>query len=142
MRTTVGGLALCALALLTALRVTVWASDVTLWADAYASNPQKPRSALNYAEALIHRNAPGDIEHADALAMGAYESASHRTGWERQQGMAIALAHSGVVQLMRGDREQALALFDRSVSISPTTSSLCIQFHCRPDGDPIYGGAR
>src|SRR3990167_6415708 len=50
-------------AVLTADRVTVWTSDLTLWADAVAQAPRRPRPWVNYGVAL---SAAGETDRAIA----------------------------------------------------------------------------
>lgn len=47
---------ICLLTLLTYNRAKIWKNEISLWADAYAKSPDKPRVVNNYVNALLNNN--------------------------------------------------------------------------------------
>ncbi len=95
------------LALLTSFRAHVFHTNLTLWTDATAKAPDKPRPAMNLAAALINA---GELQSAEVVLARARELAERRSGWEHDHGIDLAIANLAVVKVKEGKRDEALVL--------------------------------
>lgn len=103
-----GWLWLLALPLLSAARVPVWSSDLSLWQDAHRKATSKARPLVNIGNVFA---ADGDLGIAAQFYEDAAAVAQHpsRAAHERRTGWAVAMTNLAVVQAQLGRRDEAIA---------------------------------
>lgn len=106
------------LAVLTHARTPVWASDYTLWQDAAATSPLRPRPRINYGRAAARA---GDLELARQQFVDAIALSRDPRRSRYQQAFSYALAGSNLahVLIQAGYHDAALDILNTVIADQP-----------------------
>lgn len=96
----------------TYVRNVAWASELSLWEDAYSKAPNNSRAATNLAKEYMHTDR---LKHAFILFRKSY---SHPQS-SKHYSEAISLHGEGVVYNMLGRGSEAVELFQKSLNFVP-----------------------
>lgn len=122
MKPILAGLALGALALLSARQVAVWDTDAHLWAHAHAVEPLAPRPLVNLALVQMHG---GDLFAAESLLHAAQTAATAQAPADRAWSEDVILANLASLKLRQGDRDGAQAIARTGGPLSLRRAAIC-----------------
>jgi tetratricopeptide (TPR) repeat protein len=107
-----------ALAWVTSGRVRVFQTGKTLWADAHAKAPTKPRPTLNYAREL---ELSGDVAGAEALYREVIAQAwdPRRPAYMRLSSQAAAETNIAHLRIKAGKFASAMEILDQTLKYWP-----------------------
>jgi tetratricopeptide (TPR) repeat protein len=110
-------------AVLTVSRCGAWKDDVTIWRDAVRTRQESSRARVGLATAYYMLHRAGDANAPLDSAMTSLE-------WvlDREPGHFHATLLSGVIAYERGERDSALARFDRAHTAFPENATAAFNF--------------
>lgn len=93
-------------------RLAVWQDEGTLWADAHAKAPMKPRPLLNWARVQELR---GDLDTAEGAYRRVIQLSGDRRRGDRKFSKAAAQSNIAHVYIKQGHFASAMNVIDRAL---------------------------